>query len=137
MTLKQIRYAGLNARQKENYNFHKIAAVLADYGYSSVWLNDDWQGADFMANHINGQRTLRVQLKSRVTIDRKYIGKNIYIAFRHNGDTYLYPHDEVMQLLFKIMPRTAARQSWGRKGKFSWPNPMPKGLEQILAKYKL
>jgi hypothetical protein len=30
--LKKITYEELNARQKENYNFLKISAVLADYG---------------------------------------------------------------------------------------------------------
>jgi len=28
---------------------HKVAAALADYGYNSMRLNDDWQGADFIA----------------------------------------------------------------------------------------
>lgn len=137
MTLKQIRYTDLNARQKENYNFHKIAAVLAEYGYSCMWLNDDWQGADFIANHIDGRGFLKVQLKSRLTIDRKYIGKDIHIAFRHADDIYLYPHDTVMLLLFKVLPQTAKRKSWDRKGRFSWPNPMPKMLEHLLAEYKL
>lgn len=137
MTASPIRYTDLNARQKENYNFHKIAAVLADYGYYCMWLNDDWQGADFIANHIDGRGSLKVQLKSRLTIDRKYIGKDIHIAFRHAGGTYLYPHDTVMLLLFKLLPQTAKRKSWERKGRFSWPNPMPKKLEQLLAEYKL
>jgi hypothetical protein len=67
-----IRYASLKARQKELFNFQKIAATLADYGFNCIKLADDWQGADFLAYHINGTTTLKVQLKSRLTIDRKY-----------------------------------------------------------------
>lgn len=40
----RITYARLNSRQKENYNFQKIAARLADYGFNSIRLTDDWQG---------------------------------------------------------------------------------------------
>ena len=49
MNLKKIKYNELNPRQKENYNFHKVASALAEYGYNSMRLNDDWQGADFIA----------------------------------------------------------------------------------------
>ena len=46
MRLKQIKYRRLNARQKENFNFQKLSAVLADYGFVTFRLSDDWQGAD-------------------------------------------------------------------------------------------
>ena len=137
MMLKKIQYTDLNAKQKENYNFQKIAASLADYGYSCMWLNDDWQGADFIANHIDGIDFLKVQLKGRLTIDKKYVGKDIFVAFRHKDDTYLYPHDELMSFVFKELPYTEKGDSWAQNGGFSWPNPMPKKLEQELARYKL
>lgn len=135
--MKKISYNDLNARQKENYNFQKIAATLAEYGYSCMWLNDDWQGADFIANHIDGIEFLKVQLKGRVTINKKYIGKDIYIAFRHEDDTYLYPHDEIMNFIFTELPNTEKRESWAKEGGFSWPNPMPKKLQAKLENYKL
>ena len=55
---------------------------MADYGYNSLRLNDDWQGADFIA--VNGDNMLKVQLKGRFTVDKKYIGKSILIAFIEN-----------------------------------------------------
>ena len=73
--LIKVDYNSLNAKQKENYNFHKVAAALADYGYNSMRLNDDWQGADFIA--IKGEEMIKVQLKGRFTIDKKYLGKEI------------------------------------------------------------
>jgi frataxin-like iron-binding protein CyaY len=91
-----IHYEALNARQKELFNFQKVAATLADYGFNCIKLSDDWQGADFLAYHLDGTQTLRVQLKSRVTIHRKYLGKHIWIAFPHKGFWYLVEHDELV-----------------------------------------
>ncbi|HEV2947263.1 MAG TPA: SPASM domain-containing protein [Gemmataceae bacterium] len=36
MKLKRISYSSLNAKQKENFNFQKISAVLADYGFVTL-----------------------------------------------------------------------------------------------------
>jgi hypothetical protein len=82
LELSTIEYSNLNSRQKENYNYQKISAVLADYGFITHRLTDDWQGADFIAQHFDGKTFLKVQLKGRLTFDKKYLGKDIYIAFR-------------------------------------------------------
>ncbi|MDA9183252.1 hypothetical protein N9O26_00800 [Flavobacteriaceae bacterium] len=41
MNLHKIHYKDLNSRQKENYNYHKVASALADYGYDCMRLNND------------------------------------------------------------------------------------------------
>ena len=82
MDLSKVTYENLNAKQKENFNYHKVAAALADYGYDSMRLNNDWQGADFIA--VKNDEMLKVQLKGRFTVDKKYIGKDIYVAFIEN-----------------------------------------------------
>jgi len=61
MELKKIQYKNLNARQKENYNYHKIASALAEYGYDCMRLNNDWEGADFIA--VKDDEMLKIQLK--------------------------------------------------------------------------
>jgi frataxin-like iron-binding protein CyaY len=94
---KPVGYSDLNAKQKELFNFQKIAARLADYGFNCIKLADDWQGADFLAYHVNGTTTLKVQLKSRVTIKHKYCGKDIWIASPHKGDWYLIEHDLLVE----------------------------------------
>ena len=99
----------MNDRQKENHNFQKVAAVLADYGFNCLRLSDDWQGADFLACHIDGNTVLKVQLKGRLTIEEKYVGKNIHIAFPYNGAWYLFPHDDVREYFLAN----------GRQGAFS------------------
>ena len=58
--MKKINYNDLNSKQKENYNYHKVASALADYGYDSMRLNNDWQGADFIA--VKDDEMLKIQL---------------------------------------------------------------------------
>ena len=73
----KVNYKELNARQKEIRNFHKVASVLSDFGFNSLWLTDDWQGADFISVHKDGELMLKVQLKGRFTVESKYFGKGI------------------------------------------------------------
>ena len=42
--MQKVNYADLNPRQQECYNFQKISAVLAEYGFDCIKLSDDWQG---------------------------------------------------------------------------------------------
>jgi len=131
--LKKITYEDLNSRQKENYNFHKVSALLADYGYSTIRLTDDWMGADFIAQHIGGDIPILVQLKGRVTFDRKYEKKNLYICFFDGHDCYLYPHDEI---LGKILMDIGETDSWKVNGGYSWPT-LSKKLKTLLEDYRI
>ncbi len=118
--LTRIRYEKLNARQQENYNFQKVAARLADFGFNCLRLTDDWEGADFIACHVDGETFLKVQLKGRLTIAKKYKGKSIHIAFIEGGKLYLYPHDEVLDKLLEKVEKT---KSWKKKdGQYDWPS---------------
>ena len=119
----RIAYADLNSRQQENYNFQKVAARLADYGFNSIRLTDDWQGADFIAVHIDGETFLKVQLKGRLIIDRKYQGKGIHVAFIHGDDVYLYDHDALVCFMEENGKIGASSVSWHQQGFRSWPNP--------------
>ena len=49
---ERVDYDSLNAKQQEAYNFQKVSAVLADYGFNCIKLTDDWNGADFLACHM-------------------------------------------------------------------------------------
>ena len=129
-------YGTLNSRQKENFNFHKVAGKLADYGFNSLRLNDDWQGADFIACHIDGETFLKVQLKGRLTIDKKYIGKNIHIAFLHDQNCYLYPHDQILSDIRSKGVMKEDSERWAIHGGRSWPQPPSWALEMLL-EYKI
>lgn len=131
----KIKYSSLNGKQQENYNFQKVAGELADYGYNCLRLNDDWQGADFLAVHVNGDDIIRVQLKGRFTIDKKYEGKNIHIAFLDGENCYVFPHDEIM---IKILEMNANNPTaaWKNFTAYSWPS-VPKWAKVILEEYKI
>jgi hypothetical protein len=94
---EHIPYATLNARQKEIFNFQKLSATLADYGFNCIKLADDWGGADFIAYHVITTRTLKIQLKSRITIGTKYVGKDIWVAFPHKRFWYLIEHVRLVE----------------------------------------
>jgi hypothetical protein len=127
MRLRKIRYSQLNARQKENFNFQKVSAILADYGFVTLRLWDDWHGADFIAQHISGE-VLRIQLKSRLAFYKKYEGKGLYVAFGEGTSWYLYPHDD---LLMKVLEETkiGSTASWRQRGGYSFPR-----LSKVVAK---
>ena len=74
--LKPVIYDSLNSRQQENYNYQKLAGVLADFGFITHRLSDDWNGADMIAQHINGDSFIKIQLKGRLTFSKKYEGKD-------------------------------------------------------------
>jgi hypothetical protein len=128
MDLQKIDYKDLNARQKENYNYHKVAAALADYGYNSMRLNDDWQGADFIA--VNGDILIKVQLKGRFTLDKKYIGKDIYVAFIEDSIVKIYNHDDALSVVPENLLST---KSWVENGLYSW-GKTPKHYSQVIIK---
>ena len=97
-TFKKASYSQLNNKQKENHNFHKLASLLASYGFNCIWLNDDVH---------------KIQLKSRLTFDKKYMKKDLYIAHPKNDGFSIYPHDEALKLFIKRFKKT---KSWNEKG---------------------
>jgi hypothetical protein len=144
LNLRKVSYNDLNSRQKENYNYAHVAAVLADYGFTAMRLTDDWQGADFIAQHIDGEQFIKVQLKSRLWVNTKYKGKNIWICFRalSSGAWYLYPHD---QFLYWCMANLGigTTAGWANvedpesvSGAYSWPG-IPQDAKVWLAAYAL
>jgi hypothetical protein len=128
----RIAYSALNARQKENYNFQKISGVLADHGFATIRLSDDWNGADFIAQHLSGE-TLKVQLKARLCVYKKYCGRDLWVAFPTSSGWYLFPHDV---LLPKVLELTAieATESWSVGGGYSWPT-VPASVLGLLTPY--
>ena len=133
---KKVDYSKLNSRQKENFNFQKVSGVLADYGFSTVRLTDDWQGADFIAQHADGKIFLRVQLKGRLVFKKEYMNKDLQICFPDEDDIYLFPHDEALQIILDSKRVMHGTRSWDEDGSYSWPH-LPKWVKPLLQKYKL
>ena len=138
MFRKKIKYTDLKkkTKQKETYNFQKASSIFADYGYTTIKLSDDWMGADFIAISFDGLRYLRVQLKTALTFDEKYKGKDLHICFfERKGDEiknlYLYPHDELLE---KFVVKFGKTVSWKRDGRWFWGN-IPKHAREVLKPY--
>ena len=136
MKRERAVYEKLNARQQENYNFQKLAGVLAEFGYNCIRLSDDWEGADFLACHNDGTTTLKVQLKGRLRINEKYRDKEVYIAFPDRGKWYLAPHDELVKIMGEVKAAALLSKSWKERGHYS-VRRLPKILRETLSRYAL
>ena len=122
-----------NTRQIENYNYQKVSAFLADYGYSTVRLTDDWQGADFVAQSMFGNNFPKIQLKARIEIAKKYREKDLWMCFRVEQTWYLVEHDALMNL---VLERDEVGSSEGvvnskssteeGRGAYNWKQPSKK-----------
>ena len=132
---RRVPYKELNARQKESHNFHKVAAALANYGYNAIRLSDDWEGADFIAVHIDGETMLRVQLKSVLTVAKKYSGKGLHIAFPDGDAAYVFPHDEFVKSAGQLGKITHT-PSWKEKGLYRI-DPTPEWARKLLSPYRI
>jgi hypothetical protein len=138
----KIDYSQLNAKQQEVHNFHQIAARLAQYGYATYPIRDDWNGGDMIARHMTdtGRQTLTIQIKSRVTFGRKYQNKGLWIGFPLRETIYVYPHDDVLASYEKLR-KTKGQPlddsgAWSEGGLVHWAKPT-KDLLAILAPYRL
>lgn len=132
---QKVSYESLNSRQRENFNFQKVSALLADYGFVTMRLSDDWNGADFIASNIDGT-FLRVQLKSRWGIYRKYEGKELWIAFPSDGVWYLIKHDEMVETT-KALTKATRSESWLKPNGSYTNTSIPSRLREALAVYQL
>ena len=124
--LTKVSYKDLNSKQKENYNYHKVASALAEYGYDSMRLSNDWEGADFIS--VKGDDMIKVQLKGRFTLDKKYEKKELYIAFIEKGIIKIYLHDEALAIATSNITDS---KSWDINGSYSM-NQTPKHYSQVI-----
>ncbi|MFP5209899.1 MAG: hypothetical protein ACLGRW_11485 [Acidobacteriota bacterium] len=137
VVFKEIRYEQLNGRQQEAHNFQKLSAVLADFGFITIPLNNDWNGADFIAQMHDGTTFIKVQLKSRLTFDAKYCRKQLYICFRDGSvdqaPWYMYDHDE---LLAQIIEKIQGTATWKAGKPYHFPALSPH-LKKLLEPYRV
>jgi hypothetical protein len=127
----------LNSRQQEAFNFQKVSAVLADFGFITIPLSNDWNGADFLAQDRDGKTFFKVQLKSRLTFDKKYFERDLYICFKdyESGYWYIYDHDELLRM---VSPegRIERTQTWIDNKPYHFPT-LSKDLKELLRPYRI
>ena len=116
---------------REVINRNIVASLALEQGFN-VFLPVYDGGVDFILHHEGDGRLRRVQLKGRWTIDRKYIGRDIWIAFPAAGDWYLVPHDEMVRTAGSGVLESA---SWTGPGIYSRPQ-LSKELMASCAPYR-
>lgn len=130
------RQGGNDNKKTESANYAELSFRLHRYGLETAWLRNDWDGADFVAFHPDPAKRfmLWIQLKGRITIERKYEAKgNLCIAFPHNGEWYVVPHRE----LLSIVPQSwLESSSWVEKGWYSSDAPSKDTISK-LSPYKI
>jgi len=132
-----VNYDDLGSKAKEVYNFAKTAAILADYGFDCQWIHNDSHGADMSARHLSGVN-FDIQLKGRPTIAKKYMGKNIWIAYidREHNEFCMYNHDEAVEI-FESAGK-AETKSWEVGGQYSFSQTKkPSIFEEISIRLKI
>jgi hypothetical protein len=137
INFSKFSYSKLNDRQKEAHNFQKVSALLADYGFQTINLSDDWNGADFIALHASKKHVLHIQLKGRLTISKKYQDKGLWIAFpEYAGPSwYVIPHDELVGFMLSNS-KIGLTKSWSEDGAYSC-SKIPRYASNFVAPYLL
>ena len=128
---------GVASKLVETYNFHKAAAVLAEYGFDCMRLSDDWAGADFLAHHKDSGQTLKVQLKSNLVIAQKYLDdKDLFMCFPldRTGNWYLIKHSDLIELVCQHSASWLESSSWKHR-KMYGSNRGTKEMRKALEPY--
>lgn len=113
----------------EVINRNRLVSLALERGYNAYLPVYD-SGVDLVLHREADGDTKLVQQKSRWTIDKKYIGRNIWIAFPENDQWYLVPHDE----LIVMGERHTETESW-KRGAYS-KSPLSKRDRDELADYR-
>ena len=93
-----------DGRHIEQRNMWEACDLLEARGCRTATLVHDTCGVDLYVKTSTGT-FLEVQLKGRITVDQRYMGKGIYMLFpaspygNHGRRWYLVPHDELMALV--------------------------------------
>jgi hypothetical protein len=82
----------------------------------------EWdEGIDFIVYREKDDLLLKLQLKSRWSIDRKYVGRNIGLLFRDKNIWYLCPHDDMVEYAHQNTSFLSS-ESWIARGIYHVPN---------------
>ena len=121
--------SNLSSDAIEVVNRNALVTVALNLGYNAFLPVYD-NGIDLILHNEATGDTKLVQLKGRWTIDKKYVGRNIWIAFADRGEWYVAPHDEMVEHGAKH----TGTQSWA-KGTYS-KSPLSKADRSKLAAYR-
>jgi hypothetical protein len=101
---------------REVINRNALVTVALAQGYNAFLPVYD-NGVDFILYREEDGDVRKVQLKGRWYIDRKYSGRDIWIAFHEQGRWYLAPHDKLVRMGEEA--GFTATKSWIEGGAYS------------------
>jgi hypothetical protein len=116
----------LSSAAVEAVNRNALVTVALKCGYNAYLPVCD-EGIDLILHNEATGDTRLVQQKARWTIDKKYIGRNLWIAFPHAGVWYVVPHD----VLLSQGVRHTESLSW-QKGTYSKGSPSKQDLDGLV-----
>lgn len=133
----QVRDGGgesprFSAQVREVINRNTLVSLALTSGYNAFLPVYDG-GTDFILYNEGTGDLKKVQLKGRWTIDRKYLGLDIWIAFQEGDVWYLAPHDEMVQLAETY--GYAATASWLSVGTYCRPK-LSRQMRSDMEKYQ-
>ena len=134
----EIEYENLSNKEQESFNSVHLMREMSKWGYlDSTKINGDKHGADLLFYRAQDADVKKIQLKGRATFDKKYEGKNLYVAFqdKRKNEWYVYPHDVIVNQAIHTSS-WALSKSWKEEGGYSWNN-IPAWLEDILKPWKI
>ncbi|WP_353862060.1 hypothetical protein [Azospirillum formosense] len=105
---------------REVINRNTVVSLALAQGFN-VFLPVYDGGVDFILHRETDGEIRKVQLKSRWTIDQKYLDRDLWIAFPMAGAWYLMPHEKMVALGEK--EGITQTTSWRDRGAYSKPRP--------------
>jgi hypothetical protein len=128
-----MRMSHFRSQVREVINRNALVSLALERGYNAFLPVYDG-GVDFILYRESDGDLRKVQLKGRWYIDKKYLGRNIWIAFHDAGRWYLAPHDELVaigdQFGFTSSP------SWLQGGAYGCPR-LSKSMLEALSQYRM
>jgi hypothetical protein len=105
------------AQIREVINRNVVVSLALEQGFNAFLPVYDG-GVDFILYREADGVLRKVQLKGRWTIDRKYVGPDIWVAFPIRDDWHLMPHDLMLEHA-EANGKTLKSASWLEGGAYS------------------
>ncbi len=101
-------------KEIEVINYFEVSTILSErYGMDTQRVVNDWNGMDFIMYDMITSDIYSVQLKSRITIAKKYTrSKDLYITFPIKKNWYFIKHQDLVKLFDLHLSSYKATTSW-------------------------
>ena len=99
---------------------NQLSSLLINQGYN-VFLPVYDAGIDLIAHRESDGDLKLIQQKGRWGIFKKYLGRDIWVAFPHDGCWFVVEHDRMLE--WPEVARFLLTKSWIEEGQYHSANP--------------